>query len=85
MKYYAYKNGEEPYALAQDDCYKYRCYYSVTDDNFVKFHTSGGFSSSTATYANSHIDTYHLCSVPETSYPAGGSGNAAGKNLLGKL
>ena len=73
MKYYAYKNGEEPYALAQDDCYKYRCYYrGVTDDNFVKFHTSGGFSSSTATYANSHIDTYHLCSVPETSYPAGG-------------
>ena len=72
MKYYAYKNGEEPYAPAQDDCYKYRCYYSVTDDNFVKFHTSGGFSSSTLTYANNHIDTYHLCSIPETSYPAGG-------------
>ena len=72
VKHYAYKNGEEPYASAEDDCYKYRCYYrGVTEDNFVKFHTSGGFSSSTLTYANNHIDTYHLCSVPETSYPAG--------------
>ena len=40
MKYYAYKNGEEPYCSEQDECYKYRCYYrGVTDDNFVKFQT----------------------------------------------
>ena len=72
-RYFAYKNGEEQYVSKQNEYSKYRCYYrGVTEDNFVKFHTSGGFSSSTATYANSHIDTYHLCSVPETSYPAGG-------------
>lgn len=73
MKYYAYKNGEEPYCSEQDECYKYRCYYrGVTDDNFVKFQTSGGFHSSKMPSHNSHIDAYHLCSVPENSYPAGG-------------
>ncbi len=69
-KYYAYMNGEEPYFVGDNT--KYRCSYSVTDDNFVKFQTSGGFTHPTNPNDNSHIDAYHLCSIPDTSYPAGG-------------
>ena len=71
-KYYAYMNGEEPYVSAQNEYYKYRCSYSVTDDNFVKFQTSGGFYSPTNTDDNTYLDAYHLCSIPDNSYPAGG-------------
>ena len=71
MKYYAYKNGEEKYG--EEGFARYRCYYrGVTEDNFVKFQTSGGYTSPTNPDDNTHIDAYHLCSVPETSYPAGG-------------
>lgn len=71
MKYYAYKNGEEKYG--EEGFARYRCYYrGVTEDNFVKFQTSGGYTSPTNPDDNSYIDTYHLCSVPETSYTAGG-------------
>ena len=69
-KYYAYMNGEEPYFV--NEYTKYRCSYSVTDDNFVKLQNSGGFHSPTNPNDNSHIDAYHLCSIPDTSYPAGG-------------
>lgn len=71
-KYYAYMNGEEPYVSAQNEYYKYRCYYSVTDDNFVKLQNSGGFYSPTNTNDNTYIDSYNLCSIPDNSYPAGG-------------
>lgn len=71
MKYYAYKNGEEKYG--EEGFARYRCYYrGVTEDNFVKFQTSGGYTSPTNPDDNSWIDAYHLCSVPETSYPADG-------------
>lgn len=69
-KYYAYMNGEEPYFMGENT--KYRCSYSVTDDNFVKFLTSGGFTHPTNPNNNSHIDAYNLCSIPDNSYPAGG-------------
>ena len=72
-KYYAYKNGEEQYVSKQNEYYKYRCYFrGVTDDNFIKFQTSGGFYSPTNSDDNTYIDAYHLCSIPDNSYPAGG-------------
>ena len=73
-KYYAYKNGEEQYVSKQNEYYKYRCYVrGVTDDNFIKFQVSGGYYDySGDSKKNSTCDAYHLCSVPETSYPAGG-------------
>lgn len=69
-KYYAYMNGEEPYFVGEYT--KYRCSYSVTDDNFVKLQNSGGYTSPTNPNDNSHIDDYNLCSIPDNSYPAGG-------------
>lgn len=73
-RYFAYKNGEERYVSKQNEYYKYRCYYrGVTEDNFVKFQVSGGYYDySGDSKKNSTCDAYHLCSVPETSYPAGG-------------
>ena len=72
-RYFAYKNGEKQYVSKQNEYYKYRCYYrGVTEDNFVKFQVSGGFYSPTNSDENTYVDAYHLCSVPETSYPAGG-------------
>lgn len=73
-RYFAYKNGEEQYVSKQNEGYKYRCYYrGVTEDNFVKFQVSGGYYDySGDSKKNSTCDAYHLCSVPETSYPAGG-------------
>ena len=72
--YFAYENGEQQYVSKQNEYYKYRCYYrGVTEDNFVKFQVSGGYYDySGDPKKNSTCDTYHLCSVPETSYPAGG-------------
>ena len=71
-KYYAYMNGEAPYVVSDDGYTKYRCSYSVTDDNFVKLQNSGGYTSPTNPNDNSHIDDYNLCSIPDNSYPAGG-------------
>ena len=71
-KYYAYMNGEAPYVVSDNGYTKYRCSYSVTDDNFVKLQNSGGFTSPTNPNDNSHIDDYNLCSIPDNSYPAGG-------------
>ena len=73
-KYFAYKNGEEQYVSKQNEYYKYRCYFrGVTYDNFIKFQVSGGYYDySGDSKKNSTCDAYHLCSVPETSYPAGG-------------
>ena len=73
-RYFAYENGEQQYVSKQNEYYKYRCYYrGVTEDNFVKFQVSGGYYDySGDSKKNSTCDAYHLCSVPETSYPAGG-------------
>ena len=71
-RYFAYKNGEEQYVSKQNEYSKYRCYYrGVTEDNFVKFQVSGGHYS---IYPENsyYVDSYHLCSIPDTSYPAGG-------------
>ena len=72
--YFAYENGEQQYVSKQNKYFKYRCYYrGVTEDNFVKFQVSGGYYDySGDPKKNSTCDAYHLCSVPETSYPAGG-------------
>lgn len=80
-KYFAYKDGEEQYVSKQNEYYKYRCYYrGVTEDNFVKFQVSGGFYSPTNSDENTYVDAYHLCSVPDTSYPAGGLVTLTAKN-----
>ena len=73
-RYFAYENGEQQYVSRQNEYYKYRCYYrGVTEDNFVKFQVSGGYYDySGDSKKNATCDAYHLCSVPETSYPAGG-------------
>lgn len=72
-RYFAYENGEKQYVSKQNEYYKYRCYYrDVTEDNFVKFQVSGGFYHPTNSDENTYVDAYHLCSVPDTSYPAGG-------------
>ena len=73
-RYFAYENGEQQYVSRQNEYFKYRCYYrGVTEDNFVKFQVSGGYYDySGDSKKNSTCDAYHLCSVPETSYPAGG-------------
>ena len=80
MKYFAYKNGEEQYVSKQNEYSKYRCYYrGVTEDNFVKFQVSGGLYS---IYPENsyYVDAYHLCSIPDTSYPAGGLVTLTAKN-----
>ena len=80
-RYFAYKNGEKQYVSKQNEYYKYRCYYrGVTEDNFVKFQVSGGFYSPTNSDENTYVDAYHLCSVPDTSYPAGGLVTLTAKN-----
>ena len=73
-RYFAYENGEQQYVSRQNEYFKYRCYYrGVTEDNFVKFQVSGGYYDySGDSKKNATCDAYHLCSVPETSYPAGG-------------
>ena len=72
-KYFAYKNGEEQYVSKQNEYYKHRCYFrGVTDDNFIKFQVSGGFYDPSDSKNNRTCDAYHLCSIPDTSYPAGG-------------
>ena len=71
-RYFAYENGEQQYVSRQNEYFKYRCYYrGVTEDNFVKFQVSGGLYS---IYPENsyYVDSYHLCSIPDTSYPAGG-------------
>ena len=71
--YFAYENGEQQYVSKQNEYFKYRCYFrGVTEDNFVKFQVSGGFYDPSNSKNNRTCDSYHLCSVPETSYPAGG-------------
>ena len=52
----------------------------MTEDNFVKFQVSGGFYSPTNSDENTYVDAYHLCSVPNTSYPAGGLVTLTAKN-----
>ena len=52
----------------------------MTEDNFVKFQVSGGFYSPTNSDENTYVDAYHLCSVPDTSYPAGGLVTLTAKN-----
>ena len=81
-RYFAYENGEQQYVSKQNEYYKYRCYYrGVTEDNFVKFQVSGGYYDySGDSKKNSTCDAYHLCSVPETSYPAGGLVTLTAKN-----
>lgn len=81
-RYFAYKDGEEQYVSKQNEYYKYRCYYrGVTEDNFVKFQVSGGYYDySGDSKKNATCDAYHLCSVPETSYPAGGLVTLTAKN-----
>lgn len=80
-RYFAYKNGEEQYVSKQNEYYKYRCYFrGVTEDNFVKFQVSGGFYHPTNSDENTYVDAYHLCSVPDTSYPAGGLVTLTAKN-----
>lgn len=80
-KYFAYENGEKQYVSKQNEYYKYRCYFrGVTEDNFVKFQVSGGFYSPTNSDENTYVDAYHLCSVPDTSYPAGGLVTLTAKN-----
>lgn len=69
-KYYAYMNGEEPYCFGDNS--KFRCSYSVTDDNFVKLLASGGFTPSSNPNNICHIDANYLCSIPDNSYLAGG-------------
>ena len=79
-RYFAYKNGEEQYVSKQNEYSKYRCYYrGVTEDNFVKFQVSGGHYS---IYPENsyYVDSYHLCSIPDTSYPAGGLVTLTAKN-----
>ena len=80
-RYFAYENGEQQYVSKQNEYFKYRCYYrGVTEDNFVKFQVSGGFYSPTNSDENTYVDAYHLCSVPDTSYPAGGLVTLTAKN-----
>lgn len=82
-KYFAYKNGEEQYVSKQNEYYKYRCYFSgVTEDNFVKFQVSGGFYDPSDSKNNRTCDSYHLCSIPDTSYPAGGLVTLTTKNYV---
>lgn len=72
-EYYAYKDGKEQYVSSFNEYYKHRCYFrGVTDDNFVKFQVSGGFYHPSNSKENSYCDAYHLCSVPKSSYAAGG-------------
>lgn len=72
-EYHAYKDGKEQYVSSFNEYYKYRCYFrGVTDDNFVKFQVSGGFYHPSNSKENSYCDAYHLCSVPKSSYAAGG-------------
>ena len=80
-RYFAYENGEQQYVSKQNEYFKYRCYYrGVTEDNFVKFQVSGGFYSPANSDENTYVDAYHLCSVPDTSYPAGGLVTLTAKN-----
>lgn len=81
-KYFAYKDGAETYVSRQNQYYKYKCYFrGVTDDNFVKFQVSGGYYdyAGNAKY-NRTCDAYHLCSVPKSSYAAGGKVTLQAKN-----
>lgn len=73
-EYHAYKDGKEQYVSSFNEYYKYRCYFrGVTDDNFVKFQVSGGYYDYAGNAKNNMTcDAYHLCSVPKSSYAAGG-------------
>ena len=80
-KYFVYKDGEEQYVSKQNEYYKHRCYFrGVTDDNFIKFQVSGGFYDPSDSKNNRTCDAYHLCSIPDTSYPAGGLVTLTAKN-----